>query len=41
MGYGIPLGINALVFGVIGVVLLVLSKDKQAQYIAKSLKRRF
>ncbi|WP_041396749.1 murein biosynthesis integral membrane protein MurJ [Gracilinema caldarium] len=41
IGYGMPLLINTLVFGVIGAALLVLSKDKQALYIAKSLKRRF
>ena len=40
ISYGMPLIINGLVFGAIGVVLLVLSRDKQALYIGRSLKRR-
>ena len=40
IGYGVPLMLNGLVFGAIGVALLVLTKDKQALSIGKSLKRR-
>jgi putative peptidoglycan lipid II flippase len=36
---GIPLVINAFVFGVIGVALLIISRDKQFMILVKKLKR--
>lgn len=40
MSFGLPLVLNGLAFGLIGIALLVLTKDKQALAIGKSLKRR-
>lgn len=39
VSYGVPLIVNTLVFGAVGVALLILSKDKQALSIGKSLRR--
>ncbi|GHT84710.1 putative lipid II flippase MurJ [Spirochaetia bacterium] len=37
---GIPLAINAVIFGAVGIVLLVLTKDKQVRAILKMLRKK-
>jgi putative peptidoglycan lipid II flippase len=40
IGYGIPLVINAFIFGAVGIVLLVITKDKQVRALWKMVRRK-
>jgi putative peptidoglycan lipid II flippase len=40
MAHGFPLIINALIFGAVGIVLLVLTKDKRVRRIWRMLRRK-
>ncbi|WP_010253179.1 murein biosynthesis integral membrane protein MurJ [Treponema primitia] len=40
IAYGLPLTINAVIFGAVGIVLLVISRDKQIRGIRNMLRRK-
>jgi putative peptidoglycan lipid II flippase len=40
IAHGFPLVINAIIFGAVGIVLLVISRDKQVRAIANMLRRK-